>query len=529
MRVASLPAFVERSGRTAALLGWLLYAGLLVGLFALLPPELPRLEAASAILSFGLVGFWRWAWGAMHLTRSAIYSRLVFPKIRARAEAAAPPPALYVLVTSYRMPQALNAAVYGRLFDEIARFGVPTMVVACVTDHADVLTIERSFARRDLPEGSRVEIISQRGKGKRDAMAAALDLMAADHPPAGAQVVLMDGDTLLGEDALRKTCAVLTAEPRVGAVTTDNLPIVKGGGFTREWYRARMMQRDNLMGSMALSRRLLVLTGRFSVFRARLATSNGFVNAVAGDHVDHPRLGRIRMLTGDDKSTWFETLRTGWDMLYVRDVAVHPVEELPAGGFVRASSALMLRWYGNMVRSNGRAVALGPKRCGWFLWIALLDQRLSMWTSLLGPTTAILLALTQDATVLTLYLVWVLLSRGVLCALYGLTTGRFHPLFVFALYYNQVVGAAIKIFAYHHPDRQRWTRQAKTSGGPLTRPSFGARLSGPYLVTSISLFMLATATLSGSLDAAPSARHPWSLGDALFTPVRHPSVHGPGS
>ncbi len=200
----------------------------------------------------------------------------------------------------------------------------------------------------------------------------------------------MDGDTLLSEGSLARSCAILTSEPRVGAVTTDNVPLVSGSAFTREWYRVRMAHRDSLMASMSLSRKLLVLTGRFSVFKAEIAVTNSFINAVRQDFVDHGRLGRIRMVTGDDKSTWFETLRKGWDMLYVPDVVVHPVEELPAGGFFSASTALMVRWYGNMVRNNGRALGLGPGRCGWFPWLCLADQRYSMWTSLIGPSTALI-------------------------------------------------------------------------------------------------------------------------------------------
>ena len=348
----------------ASLIGWLAYVALIAALLALLPPGLPRPRPSATLLALGVIGTWRWSWGALHLVRALLYKHLVFPRVRRRADRAGKPPALYVVVTSYRMAQGLNAAVYGRLFDEIARLGVPTFLVACVTDPADAALIEARFARRDLPEGTRVHIIPQRGRGKRDAMAQALKVIAARHPPPGAHVILMDGDTLLDAGVIARSCAVLTAEPKVGAVTTDNIPLVEGSAFTREWYRVRMAHRDSLMASLSLSRKLLVLTGRFSVFRADLATTHSFIQAVERDHVDHGRLGRIPMLTGDDKSTWFETLRGGWQMLYVPDVVVYPVEELPAGGFARATTALMLRWYGNMVRNNGRALQLGPRRCG---------------------------------------------------------------------------------------------------------------------------------------------------------------------
>jgi mannuronan synthase len=529
MSEAFLRPFRANSDRCSTLLGWLLFAGALAALAAILPPGLPSAGLSTAFLAFGLIGIWRWSWGALHFVRSILYTGLVFPRIRRRAEHARPPSALYVVVTSYRLPQPLNAAVYGRLFDEVADMGVPAVVVACVTDHADTLVISRAFARRRMPEGSKVEFLAQANRGKRHAMAAALDVVAAERPPARAQVVLMDGDTLLGEGSLARTCAVLAAEPGVGAVTTDNLPLVAGGAFTREWYRLRMAQRANLMGSMSLSGRILVLTGRFSAFRADLATSEGFIRAVGRDAIDHPRLGRIPMLTGDDKSTWFETLRAGWRMLYVPDVAVYPVEELPRGGFLEASCALMARWYGNMVRNNGRALALGPRRCGWFFWLALLDQRLSMWTSLLGPAVVLVLALTRHWSVLVVYAIWVLASRMVFAALLGLRSGRFHPFFVAGLYYNQIVGSLIKIVAVHHPDRQRWTRQASASAARTAKPSFGARLSNPLLTATLGVFLLFAAATAGALDAGGRKARPWSLFPALFATsaearAAHPAV-----
>jgi len=164
-----------------------------------------------------------------------------------RAAAQAPrPPGLYILVTSYRMPQELNAAVYSRLLEEVASYGIPAFVVACVTDPADVDVIGTIIARRsNLPEGTTLHFMMQTGKGKRVAMAGALRAIIQRQPPPGSQVVLMDGDTLLGPGSLAKTCSTLAAMPKVGAVTTDNIPLVKGDVITREWYRVRLAHGDS--------------------------------------------------------------------------------------------------------------------------------------------------------------------------------------------------------------------------------------------------------------------------------------------
>ena len=98
-----------------------------------------------------------------------------------------------------------------------------------------------------------------------------------------------------------------------------------------------------------------------------------------------------------------------------------------------------------------------------------------------------------------------------MCLFYWIVTGRFHPLFVVTLYYNQVVGAAIKIFASYHPDRQKWTRQ-QAKDGSAPRMSVAARLSTPLMLATASCFVLIAVVLSGAIDTTgPGRRHPTGL------------------
>src|SRR5260370_4713408 len=151
-------------------------------------------------------------------------------------------------------------------------------------------------------------------------------------------------------------------------------------------------------------------------------------------------------------------------MLYVPDVAVCCLEKSPHQGFCERTIALMLRYFGNMTRNNTRAVQLGPRRIGYFTWLALVDQRLSPWTSLWGPVSAVALALFYDARVLPIYVCWVLLTRTAQCAIYGSFRLSFHPLFTFLQFYNQIVGAAVKVAVSFNPDKQAWTRQSTGNG-----------------------------------------------------------------
>ena len=499
-----LPAYLGDSPIIAAVFGAICYLGILLILVATLPAGMPDPYICGAVASVGIVSIWRWGWGTLHLIRALIYRWIVFPKIRLKAGQAPRPTALYVLVTSYRMLPAANIAVFASLFDEIATLGSPAFVVACITDPADAQIIGSLFDRRlDLPPGSALHFITQTGTGKRSAMVEALEAIALQHPMPDAQVVLMDGDTVLGANSLRDSCAVLASQPRVGAVTTSNLALVKGHSVTREWYRLRLTHRDCLMASMSLSRKLLVLTGRFSIFRVSVAMAPDFILAIERNSIDHPRLGRITMLTGDDKSTWFSVLRHGWDMLYVPDVAVYNLEELPSASFLRSSVALMARWYGNMARNNGRALRLGPRRCGTFTWICLLDQRLSPWTSIVGVTTMLIAALLRDPTAVQYYLIWVLLTRGLICVAYSLVTGHFHPIFPLVLYYNQFVGSWVKIYAFFHPNRQKWNRQAVKSGASAEERRTQL-ISDLMMVTVVAAFMVSVGLVTGLFS--PTAR-----------------------
>ena len=149
------------------------------------------------------------------------------------------------------------------------------------------------------------------------------------------------------------------------------------------------------------------------------------------------------------------------------DVQVLTIEQPPAPDLLRASTALMLRWFGNMLRASGRCLALGPGRVGWFVWWCLVDQRVSMWTPLVGPVAAILLGVAVTPAFLYAYLLWVMATR-LLQSLLLLTvrptiSGLYPPL----LYYSQVYGALLKTWVLFRLDRQRWTRQ--NIAGPAAR------------------------------------------------------------
>ena len=190
-------------------------------------------------------------------------------------------------------------------------------------------------------------------------------------------VAVIDGDSIVPPDLIARCAPLFALSPRVGALTTDEYSEVTGDLVFREWYALRFAQRHILMCSMGLAKRVLTLTGRMSMFRAGIVTQPDFI---AGSSSTTSITGGsgVSFLTGDDKSSWFDLLSRGDYMLYVPDVRILTIESPPTPHFVESAVMLMRRWFGNMLRTNGRAIALGPQHIGFFTWWSIVDQRISM-------------------------------------------------------------------------------------------------------------------------------------------------------
>jgi glycosyltransferase Alg8 len=212
------------------------------------------------------------------------------------------------------------------------------------------------------------------------------------------------------------------------------------------------------MQSHALSRKVLTLTGRFSMFRAELVVAPEFIATIEADHLEHWLWGRFRFLSGDDKSTWYSLLRNGWQMLYVPDARVVTTENIEHDPLERAKQNL-LRWSGNMLRNGSRALALGPRRCGWFIWWCVLDQRLAIWSALSGPVMALVLAAAVGFQVLIAYAVWVLVTRTLLALVLWPYAGRLRWSFPLLLYCSQIAGSAVKLYLLFRLSKQRWANR----------------------------------------------------------------------
>jgi glycosyltransferase Alg8 len=474
--------------------GWLLYLSVLGALAVSLPREFIVPGGAQFILLIGGIGLWRYSVGILHFVRGMYFLHIAYPRLRRKARklgAQGEPSHVYLMVTSFRIDAATTAKVYESIIREAMACGWPTTVVASIVELSDEMLMRTLWQRMNPPEHITLRLVRIPGTGKRDGLAYGFRTISRDIPDDRAVVAVIDGDTVLNPGVVRATAPYFQLMPNVGALTTNEFCEVHGSYLMSEWHKLRFAQRHINMCSMALSRRVLTLTGRMSVFRASVVTRPEFIGDVEYDSLRHWRLGRFRFLTGDDKSSWFSMMRLGYDTFYVPDASIHTVEHPPDPSFLRSSRQLMFRWYGNSLRQNTRATKLGPRRLGWFTWYILWDQRISMWTSILGLTAAIFAAIKYSGVILLAYLLWIGLTRLVLTALLMATGHPVGPAYPVILYFNQIFGSLMKIYVFFRLDRQSWTRQ-KTSYS-TNSASFQQRLnrwsSRVMTFSAISVFL----------------------------------------
>lgn len=470
-----------------ALLGHIAYVLACLGL-ALSIPVNSIATASGALVVVGAIGIWRYSWALINFLRAFWFLKVAYPRRKSRAFAAYAarglPAHAFFLVTSYKIEPDTTMRVYRSIFRAAARSEGGATVVCSVVDTADarliLATFEHVIAGLGQPDGGSVQLIVDQiaGTGKRDALARSLRIIARASPSRHDIVVFVDGDSCVPEDIVAVSAPFFT-DPDMGAVTTDERVEIKDrdSALFRDWFSLRFNQRQVMMSSTGLSDRVLTLTGRMSVVRADLATKSGFIAQVQSDFIDHWRLGRVTFLTGDDKSTWFWLLKNGYKMGYLPDVSSLSMESQPKPGFIDSAVTLMIRWFGNMLRTNGRALALPASQIGYFTWWSILDQRVGIWTTLAGPISVIVGALFVEPMVLPAYVAWVMATRYIYCCILSLVRREGFPVtYPFLLYLGQIGGAAVKSYVLFRLDRQRWTRQSVAASGRAQRLSWGLRI-----------------------------------------------------
>ncbi len=424
-------------------------------------PDLQRIT-----YTIGILGIWRYAWWFTHAVRSRIYHQVVFPRIRKKANlcwaAGTRPPHLHFMMTTYKEDKQITDQVVDSVVSQVREVGVPATIWLGSGDVSDEINISRRLRRIAGDLDLNFTIIRQNQPGKRMAIGLVLRAMkrAGIHP--NDAIVFMDGDCILGPGCVVKCVTLFQSDPELQAVTTDEEVIAYGADWVRRWLTMRFAQRRIAMGSHALSSKVLTLTGRMSVFRARHVTNPALIRLLEADYLDHWLWGRFRFLSGDDKSTWYYMLLQNAKMLYVPDACVYTVEHIEGNGLDRMKENFR-RWSGNMLRNGARAIALGPRKVGWFIWWCVVDQRLAMWTMLVSPVLAFLASWLHSPAYLISYTVFILITRMMLSLVLYSFNREVDIAYPFILYFNQLFNAAVKVYCLFHLSKQKWSNRGNQS------------------------------------------------------------------
>ncbi|MDB5946800.1 MAG: hypothetical protein JWQ33_1826, partial [Ramlibacter sp.] len=394
------------------------------------------------------------------------------------------PRRIFVVVASYLEQAWVSSESFQSLMANLAELPCEATVIVAVGSDADEAVINGVY--RSHPARSHVELVFQRqSQGKRIALGHALRAVARRYEDETDSVtVFMDGDSWLEPGSLRRTLPFFAAFGDLGAVTTNEVAYIDSrSAWYKDWFALKFGERHVQFQSHSLSHKVLTLTGRFSLLRTSIVVTEEFIgSAIENDMIKHWMHGSFRFLMGDDKSSWFHVLRQGWKMLYIPDVTCCSLESRDIS-FLKASFSLPYRWFGNTLRNNPRALALGPGCTGWFIWFAILDQRLSMWTSLVGISGALALAMVKTMFYLPLYLAWAVLVRAFQLVVIVYHGHRVSMRSIPIMLYTQWVGAVIKIHAAFHLNNQSWSKGNSQQGG-ATRRSALTRLVPASLMTA---------------------------------------------
>jgi glycosyltransferase Alg8 len=152
----------------------------------------------------------------------------------------------------------------------------------------------------------------------------------------------------------------------------------------------------------------------------------------------------------------------------------------------------MHRWFGNMLRNNGRAIRLGLGRQKPFIWWCQIDQRISIFTSLIGPIAALWSAVWISPYILYVYGIHVIITRLFYSLVLVLEGHRMSFVDLPLLLYTQWGGSLVKVYTMFHLHRQKWDSHRQSSSGQKSRESFFDRII-PKLQIALCFTLLISA------------------------------------
>ena len=392
-----------------------LYFGFCFVCLDLLPNNFWDPATRRVTVIIGVLGVWRYGWWFNHAIRAQIYRQRVYPGLRKKAQAVWAdgwrPRHVHFMMTTFKEHREVTERVVQSICSQLRQMGVPGTLWLGSGDICDEQIIE-TYLKQNAGDLVGIRDDPPKPTGQRLAIGLVLRGMNRARVHDDDVIVFMDGDSILGEGCVQKCAALMVADPELQAVTTDEEVVCYGPNWIRTWLTMRFAQRRIAMMSHALSNKVLTLTGRMSVFRARHLRSLKLIRLLEADHLDNWLWGNFRFLSGDDKSTWYYMLTQDAKMLYVPDAMAYTVEYIEGNGIDRMVQNFR-RWSGNMLRNGTRALLLGPRKIGFFIWWCIWIN-----ASPCGPCWSVHLAMMTSTlyapTYLITYVIWISMSRMML-------------------------------------------------------------------------------------------------------------------
>lgn len=428
----------------------------------LLPNTIWDAQYSEVTFVIGSLGIWRYGWWLTHAIRAVIYGKIVYPKIKNKGQkiwqSGWRPRHLHFMMTTYNEHRSITEKVIRSLLLEIKNSDVPATIWLGSSVRFDEDIVSNILRREASNMDITLRIIRQNVSGKRAAIGLVLRAMSRLGVEKNDLVVFMDGDFILSEGAISRCMPLFKVFPDLQACTTDEEVICIGPRWIETWLQMRFSQRRLAMQSHSLSGRVLTLTGRMSVFRAKNLLQLEFIRLLEADHLNHWLWGDFRFLSGDDKSTWYYLLKQKSHMRYVPDALGYTVEVIEGSGMERMVQNFR-RWSGNMLRNGTRATKLGPKHMPFFIWWCLIDQKISMWTMLLSPVLAICASFTYGSSYIIAYVIFIAISRMMLSLFLFGYSRQIQMSYPCILYLNQLINAAVKVWCIFRLSKQRWSNR----------------------------------------------------------------------
>ncbi len=435
--------------------------------FYFLYPRIHLLKG-EIVIALTFFGIWRYSWMILNYIRAFIYRYHLYPKLKKQISQLPLdkkyPKDLYFMIPSYKEEPWVSKETFKALIREVEK--IPsniTVIVSTATKQEDEIIAQIFKANRT---DKKINLIFQHQKyGKRVAMGHALRAISRLHRSLSEDddsvTIFMDGDSYMENDFLKNLLPFFAIDKKLGALTTNEIAYINSKSkLYKEWFNLKFGQRHILFQSHSLSKKVMTLTGRLSAYKTNIIIKEDFIRLIENDILIHPLFGKFRFLMGDDKSSWFYLLKHKYNMLYIPDILCYSLESRD-GDFFSISRSLTFRWNGNTLRNNARALNLGMKTTGIFIWFVILDQRLTMWTSLVGITSAIILSFAKSIFYLFFYIIWVIFIK--VLSLFVISLGGHKVSFytIPLMLYSQWYGSFVKINAYYDLANQNWSKNGE--------------------------------------------------------------------